>query len=148
MSGGRARLAGVANAPAVPNAITSAKIGAVEVGCVPEYQARAPTLSAWRARPVAASRRRSTRSASVPVTNTSTAAGANSANPSRPRSSARPVRSKTCLPSTVVRSATAAAEQNTDESSARKERVWRGCTRFILVSSPRVRAAPPAAAIT
>jgi hypothetical protein len=61
MSGGKARVAGVANAPAVPNATTSAKIGTVDVGFE-------------------------------------------------------------------------------DDSSATKERVWRGCTRFIFVSSPSARA--------
>ena len=39
MSAGSARVAGVEKALAVPNAITRPKIGSVEVGFVPEYQA-------------------------------------------------------------------------------------------------------------
>lgn len=125
-SAGSARVAGVANAFAVPNAITSRKIGAVDVGFVPAYQARPHTVRACAQRAVPASALRSIRSASVPVTNTRSAAGANSARPSRPRASGLPVRSNTCLPNTVVRSATAVDDAPTDDSNVTIERVGFG----------------------
>ena len=125
MSAGSARVAGVANAPAVPNAITRMKMGSVEVGFVPAYQASPAIVSACAARALAASRLRLIRSASVPVRNTSSAAGANSARPSRPSASGLPVRSNTCFPSTVVRSATALDDAPTDTSSPTSERVVR-----------------------
>src|SRR6478672_10592411 len=75
----------------------------------------------------AARRRRSTRSATVPVTKTRRAAGANSARPIRPSASSLPVMSNTSLPSTVSRSAHAADAANTDDSRATIDRVSR-CT--------------------
>ena len=45
-SAGSARVAGVANAPLVPNAITRRKIGNVDVGFVPAYQASTPIVTA------------------------------------------------------------------------------------------------------
>ena len=128
VSAGSARLAGNANARAVPYPITRRKIGSVDVGLVPAYAASASTKTASSTMPVAAIRRRSNRSASGPVTNTSNADGANSASPSRPSASSLPVRSKTCLPSTIVSAAIAVDELTTEVRSAMTDRRWRGST--------------------
>ena len=83
--------------------------------------------------PIAPRRRRSWRSASAPVSSTSSAAGANSARPSRPRSISRPVMSKTCLPSAVTRASAPAEEQNVE---ARRGTVDRS-QRPMVADSPR-----------
>ena len=119
-------MAGVANARAVPKPITRRKIGSVDVGSVLAYTVRPTTTSASQVRATAAMRRRSTRSAIVPVTKTRIAAGANSASPSSPSASSLPVMSNTCLPSTVLRRAIAVDAANTDESRATTERVSPG----------------------
>src|SRR5205085_6971415 len=81
VSAGRERVAGVAKARAVPNTTTRAKRGNVDVGFVLAYAVIATSVSASSVMLTAARRRRSTRSATVPVTKTRSAAGANSANP-------------------------------------------------------------------
>ena len=75
------------------------------------YHASAAAATASKKIPIDAMRRRSKRSASVPVSSTSTSDGRNSTRPRMPRSISRPVRSKTVLPSTVV-SASAPIDEN------------------------------------
>jgi len=96
------RIDGAKNARELPYKMAIMKIGNTPVGSVDAYHARS---SADASSPVIASwdtRLRLYRSATVPVTKTSSAIGKNSANPSQPRSSSRFVMSYTCLASVVT----------------------------------------------
>ena len=93
MSAGRDRSAGATKARVTPKAMTSQKMGAADVGSVLAYQASPTDTAASPTSAMAATRRRSNRSATAPVTSTSSAAGANSASPRRPRANSLRVRS-------------------------------------------------------
>ncbi len=92
-SAGSDREAGALNARAMPKPSTRTKMGRVEEGWLPAYQPSPSAITAWTTPATATISRRSKRSATAPLTRTSSNAGANSASPSRPRSSSLPVRS-------------------------------------------------------
>ena len=117
-SAGSDRPAGALKARATPETSTRAKMGRIEVGPVPAYQPSPRATTAWTRAEAATIRRRSTRSATVPLTSTSSAAGANSTRPSRPRSSSLPVRSNTSLPRMVAWAMAAAAPTKSAVNSA------------------------------
>src|SRR4051794_11591906 len=77
-------------------------IGVADVGSVEMYHASPAAETASNPSATEASRRRSRRSASVPLTRTSSSEGRNSTSPRMPSASSLSVRSKTTLPSTVV----------------------------------------------
>ncbi len=89
---------------------------------VPRYTKIAPAVAASASIAAAATRRRSNRSATEPVTSTSSAAGANEARPRSPRSSGRSLIAKTWIPSTVSRAAVAIALVRKPASSATTDR--------------------------
>ena len=124
-SAGSERAEGAMKARATPNATTRAKIGPTASRPDDAYQARAKPQTASPAAAMETTRRRSKRSATGPLTNTSSAAGANSARPSRPRLSSSPVRSNTCLPSAVTAISEALEVQKEVTSNAVTERVQR-----------------------
>jgi len=73
------------------------------------------------------------RSATVPVTSTSRAAGRNSAKPSKPMSNSRPVMSYTCLPRTVACNITP-ADVNTLEPKRLRTGATRNSARVLLTA--------------
>ena len=98
ISGGSERNDGAANARAVPNSAAMAKIGTAEVGSAAAYRQNSTDVSTSTATAMAATRRRSKRSAADPVSGSSTSAGRNSTSPSRPSASSLSVMSYSCLP--------------------------------------------------
>ena len=112
---------GAANARHPPNPTAMTKSGHTAVGSDIAYKARAiEQISS----PVTASDPtilRLKRSATDPVTRTNNAAGRNSASPSRPMSSSRPVMSYTCLPRAVACNITPAFTQTLDPSTRRTD---------------------------
>ena len=103
---GNARIDGLVNALHTPNAIAIAKNGHTAVGSLSEYSNRPSAHASSPVSPRPAIFFRLKRSASEPVSNTNTGAGANSARPSHAKSIERPVMSKICFPSTAACSAT------------------------------------------
>src|SRR2546421_191768 len=112
MSAGNERDAGATKARATPKPNTIMKMGPADVGRVCAYQASPAPATASPMAAIDATRRRSKRSATDPVTRTSSAAGATSARPRSPRSTSRPVRSYPCLPSAVTPAMAAVVAQN------------------------------------
>jgi hypothetical protein len=76
--------------------------GHASVGSLRAYSSSASVARLWPTSAHAATLRRSKRSATVPVTSTSIAAGANSTRPSRPSASLLSVMSYSCLASTAI----------------------------------------------
>ena len=96
------RSAGARNAREAPKKNAMAKIGAADVGSVIAYNMRRSELMS--SPPCATNEIRFllSLSATVPVTNTSNAAGMNSASPNHPISNSDEVMSKMCLPSAAA----------------------------------------------
>ena len=96
------RMLGARNARELPYRIAMRKMGKTPVGSVEAYHisnnadASSPHIA------ICEMRLRLNRSATVPVMNTSSAMGRNSANPRNPRSNSRRVMSYTCFASVVT----------------------------------------------
>ncbi len=81
-------------------------IGHTSVGLLRLYSSRAIDEASSMPTATEATRRRLTRSATMPVTSTSIAAGRNSASPIQPRSASRPEMSNASLPTVAACRAT------------------------------------------
>ena len=93
MSGGIERTLGAAKARQVPKAAATAKIGTADVDPLRAYTRNASDVRTSPLMAMAATLRRSKRSADDPVSGRSSSAGMNSTRPSRPRASSLSVMS-------------------------------------------------------
>ncbi|CAB4602031.1 unannotated protein [freshwater metagenome] len=106
--GGIERMAGAWNARPMPYRKAITNSGPTEVGPLKAYTASAIEQTSSPPTAASATSLRENRSATLPVTSTSSAAGRNSANPMKPMSASLPVRSNACFNSAVACSATPA----------------------------------------